>query len=94
MSLFKQRAEALRSQIHTQGSVVVNTPAQKEGFRALKQQYVRQICDEIRDLMMKEIEMDNLRCDTKRPQGFLVRSAVLQNPTIITIYVVGDVLCV
>jgi len=70
MSLFKQRAEALRSQMHTQGSVAVNTPAQKEAFRARKQQYVQQICDEIRDLMMKEIEKDNLRCDTKRPQGF------------------------
>ncbi len=70
MSLFKQRAEALRSQIHTKGNVVVNTPAQKEAFRALKQQYAQQICDEIRDLMMKEIENDNLRCDTKTPQGF------------------------
>ena len=69
MSLFKQRAEALRSQIHSQGNVAVNTPDQKEAFRALKKQYVQQICDEIRDLIMKEIENDNLRCDTKRPQG-------------------------
>lgn len=39
MSLFKQRAEALRSQIHTQGSVVVNTPAQKEAFSTTSKAY-------------------------------------------------------
>ena len=70
MSLFKERADALRTQIHSQGIVVVTTPAQMEAFCTLKKQYVQQICDEIRDSMMKQIESNNLRHDTKTPQGF------------------------
>ena len=80
MSLFKQRAEALRNQIHAKGSVATNTPAQKEAFRTLKQQYVHQICEEIRDSMMKQIEQNNLRCDTKSPQGFLSAFSTKETP--------------